>query len=99
MCAVHSRYSFCRDTKKALRTSATFGRGIAAVGLYVPFSLQAIKCGIDGADGYPPASADFDLLPHGDSIGAIFQPHQCQQIDVLEFPEVIATRYYLYNID
>ena len=51
MGAVHSRDSLCRDTEEALRTSSTFRRRIAAVGLDVPLGLQSIKGGIDGPYG------------------------------------------------
>jgi hypothetical protein len=43
--------------------------------------------------------AEFDLLPHGDSIGPIFQPQKSQHNDVFELAEIIATGHYLYNIE
>jgi len=44
-------------------------------------------------------SAEFNLLPHGDPIGAIFQTQQCQDNDVIEFARVIAAIHYLCNIE
>lgn len=44
------RHSVCGDLKKALRPSAAFRRGIAAVGLYISFRLKTIKGGVDSAD-------------------------------------------------
>ena len=99
MCAVHSRHSLTCSTKKTFRTSATFGRGIASIGLDVPLRFQTIKGGINSADGHFAMSAEFDFLPHGHSVCAIFQSQQRQKNDVLEFSEVVAAGHYLYIID
>ena len=99
MGAAHGRDSFGCDTEEALRTAAAFRGRIAAVGLDVPLGLQAIQGGIDGPDGHLTLGAEFNLLPHGDSIGLISQAEKCQDNDVLKFAEVIAISHFLYNID
>lgn len=99
MGAIHRCQSLGRDTEETFRPSAALGGRFAKAGLDVPFCLQAIKGGIDCADGHLTVSAEFDLLPHGDSIGSIFQPQERQNNDVLEFAEIIARGHYLYNIE
>ncbi|MEA2258468.1 MAG: hypothetical protein QOJ51_1293, partial [Acidobacteriaceae bacterium] len=37
--------------------------------------------------------------PHGDPIGAFFQPQQGQNNNVFEFTKIIAASHYLYNIE
>jgi len=81
------------------RTPAAFWRGIAVARLYVPFCLQTIESGVNGADGYFSVRAKFDLLSHGYSIGAIFQPQKCQDNDMFEFAKVVAFGHYIYNIE
>jgi hypothetical protein len=54
--------------KETFRASTTFWSRIAAVGLDVPFRLKAIQRGIDCADRYFTLRAEFNLLPHGNSI-------------------------------
>src|ERR1019366_1227581 len=98
MCAVHSRHSLGCDTKEAFRTPPTFWSRIAAARLDAPFFLQAIERGINAPYCPLPFNAEFDLLPHRDSIGSIFQSKKRQDNDVLKFAEIIATRHYLYNI-
>jgi len=97
--AAHGRDSLCCDTEEALRTAAAFRGRIAAVGLDVPFCLKTIQGGVDGPDGHLTVGAQFDLLPHGDSISLISQAQECQDNDVLKFAEVIAISHFIYKID
>ena len=99
MGAADSFHSVGGDGEKAFRASAAFRRRVASVGGDVPFSFQAIESGVDGANRDFAIGAAFDLLPHADSVGAIFEPQERQDDDVLEFAEIIAVRHYLYNIE
>src|SRR5271166_6592556 len=99
MCAVHRAHSLRCNTEEAFRSSAAFRRRIAAARLDVSLGFQAIKRGIDSADGHLAASPQLDFLSHRNPIRPIVQPQKCQHNDVLEFTEVIATKHYLYNIE
>jgi hypothetical protein len=97
--AVYRRYSPGRDPKEPFRTPTPLWRRIAVAGLDVPFALQAIERRINCADRYFSLCTEFDFPPHRDSIRSIFQPQQCQDNDVFEFAEMIASTHYLYNIE
>ena len=99
MCAAQGRHSFSGHPKETFRPPTTFGSRMAVVRVHVPFGLQAIERSVDGPDGHLTPNATLDLPSHGYSIRALLQPQKCQENDVLEFAEVIATRHYLYNIE
>ena len=65
----------------------------------VSLSFQAVKGGVHGANGYLTVNSKFDLLTHGDPVGAICQAQEGQDNDVLEFAEEVAVTHYLYNIE
>jgi peroxiredoxin Q/BCP len=97
--SVDCRHSFRSDSKKTLRTPASFRRGVALARFDVALFLKAVKSGIDGADRYLTIGSEFDLPPNGDSVGSIVQTQQRQNNNVFKFTEVITDRHYLYNID
>ncbi len=99
MDVVHGRHSLGSDSKEALRTTAAFGRWIAATGLDVAFRFQAIEGGVYGSDGYFAIRAKLDLPAHGYSIGSIFEAEKSEHDDVLEFAEVIAAQHYIYSVE
>ena len=101
-CAMSAAYSFCSigcDAEKALGASSAFRRRFASMRSDVSFSLQAIQSGVHRADRYLAVRAKFDLLAHSYPVGAIFQPQEREDDDVLEFAKIIAVAHYLYNIE
>ena len=84
--------------KKRFERPPRSGVGSPRRDLDVPLCLQPIKGSVNGANGYFTFRAQFNLLPHRNPIGAIFEPQKRQHDDVLEFAEVIAAGHYLYNI-
>jgi hypothetical protein len=97
--AVHRLHSLSRDPKEPFRPPTPLRGRIAAARLHLPFTFQAIERGINCANRYLALCAEFELLPHRDSIGAVFQPQKGENNDVLEFAKIIAPSHYLYNID
>ena len=85
--------------EETLRSSATLRGRTAEAGSDVPFGLQTIQGGVDSADRDLAFGAELDLLPDRNSVRAISKAKECQDNDVFEFAEVIATGHYLYNID
>jgi hypothetical protein len=69
------------------------------MGRDVPFSFETIQSGVYRTNRYLTVNAEFDLLPHRDPIGPIFEPQKRQDDNVLEFAQKIAVTHYLYNIE
>lgn len=99
MRAVHSGQPLRRNTKEPLRASASFGGRIALERLHVTFGFQTVESGIHSTDGYVPSNTRVNLLPDRDSIGLLVQPDECQENNVFELAQVIATKHYLYIIE
>ena len=85
--------------EETLRSSPTLRGRIAEAGLDVSFRFQTIQGGVDSADRDFAFGAELDLLPDRNSVRAIGKAHEGKDNDVFEFPEVIASGHYLYNID
>ncbi len=79
--------------EKTFRSSAAFWRRFAELRFDVALSFQAVKSGINGADGHFATSPCFDLLPHCNPIGPTSKTKEGQNHDVLEFTEIIAARH------
>ena len=96
---VYRREALRGHVEESFRTSTPLRSRFCAVRSDVTFRLQTIEGGVDSADGYLATSAEFDLLPHRDSIGPVFQPQKRQDDEVLEFAKIIVPSHFLYNID
>lgn len=91
MRAIYSRHSLGRDLEEALRPSAALRRRVAEAGFDVTLRFQTVESCINGADGNFAPYPYFYLLPNLDAVGPIRKSQKCEENNVFEFTEVVAT--------
>jgi len=84
----------CRDAIKLLGSAATLGSGFSAPRVNEPFLLQPVEPGVNRADGDILFRFIQQFFAYGHSIGAIVQPQNHQQQQVLETAEKARRLHY-----